>query len=359
MRTYRVGVLGCGQIAQIMHLPYLRDLPGWEIYALCDISAQVTHKVAEKYGIPAERCYTDYDAFLADPNMDVVLICSKDHCEPAVKAAEAGKHVFVEKPFGFNLRQARAMADAADRAGVKMMVGYMKCYDTGYQEMLRQIRKLKEIHLVRFHDFGGSFAYTRDVYDVLSGSDVDPQVFTEGKRVNDAAMLEEIGQEHKALQPAYSLLLGVFCHDAVLLRHAFGDDLEVLFADVHGSFTNALLQAGETRILLESGLVMTRPIWDEYMEVYSGEKNLRLDFPWPYLKNAPSRLHVSDNVPGTDMARESTISTSFQEAYRTEWQHFHECLEQDKQPMTNGRDAVKDIELMSRIIRRAAQGAKQ
>lgn len=356
MKTYRVGVLGCGQIAQIMHLPYLHDLPGWEIHSLCDISAEVVEKVAGKYAIAQERCFTDYDAFLQDDQLDVVLICSKDHCEPAVKAAKAGKHVFVEKPFGFNLRQARAMADAADEAGIKMMVGYMKRYDTGFLEMQRQLRELKDISLVRFHDYGGSFAYTRDVYDVLSGTDVDPAVFAQGKKINDEAMLEEIGQERKSLQSAYSLLLGVFCHDAVLLRHAFGDELEVLFADVHGGFTNALLKAGNTRILLESGLVMTRHIWDEYMEVYSGEKNLRLDFPWPYLKNAPSRLSISDNVPGTDMVRESVISTSFQEAYRNEWKHFHECLEQDRQPLTNGRDAVKDIELMSRIIRSVSLG---
>lgn len=155
--------MGCGQIAQIMHLPYLSDLPGWRIHALCDLSAELIEQVARKYGVPAERCYTDYGRFLQDPDLDVVLICSKDHCEPAVKAAQARRHVFVEKPFGFNLQQAQQMADAADTAGVKMMVGYMKRYDTGFLEAMRQIREMKDISLVRFHDFGGSFAHTRQV----------------------------------------------------------------------------------------------------------------------------------------------------------------------------------------------------
>lgn len=349
MKNYHVGILGCGQIAQIMHLPYLHDMPGWTVHSLCDISADVVQKVAEKYHVPEANCYTDYDRFLEDQALDVVLICSKDHCEPAVKAARAGKHIFVEKPFGFNLDQAEQMADAAEAAGVKMMVGYMKRYDPGFEECLRRIQG-KEIRLVRFHDFGGSFAHTRAVYDVLSGSDVAPEVFQAGKKAVDQAMLQQLGEGREGLLPAYSLLLGVFCHDSILLRHMFGENLEVLFADACGGFTTAVLRAGNTRIVLESGLVMTRAVWDEHIEIYAPEENLRLDFPWPYLKNAPARLTVSDSVPNTCMTRESVITASLEEAYRKEWMHFHTCITENKEPLTSGRDAVNDIRLMSRIM---------
>lgn len=356
MKTYRVGVLGCGQIAQIMHLPYLHDLPGWKIHSLCDLSAEVVNKVAEKYGIDPDHCYTDYDQFLKDGELDVVLICSKDHCEPAVKAAQAGKHIFVEKPFGFNRKQARAMVDAAKLAGVKLMVGYMKRYDTGFEELQKLVQEMEDISLVRFHDYGGSFAYTREVYDVLSGSDVDPSVFAEGKQQCNSAMLEEIGEDRAQLLPAYSLLLGVFCHDVILMRHLFGNNLEVLFTDVYGGFANSVLKAGNTRIIVESGLVMARHNWDEYIEIYSPQINIRLEFPWPYLKNAPSLLKISDHVPGSTMVRESVISTSFEEAYRREWQHFYRCLEEDRQPLTNGEDAFEDIALLSKIIKTVKAG---
>ena len=305
--------------------------------------------MAQKYHVPEANCYTDYDRFLEDQALDVVLICSKDHCEPAVKAAKAGKHIFVEKPFGFNLAQAEQMAEAADGAGVKMMVGYMKRYDPGFEECLRRIQG-KEISLARFHDFGGSFAHTRTVYDVLSGSDVAPEVFQSGKQAIDQAMLRQLGEGRERLLPAYSLLLGVFCHDSILLRHMFGEDLEVLFADACGGFTTAVLRAGNTRIVLESGLVMTRAIWDEHVEIYAPEENLRLDFPWPYQKNAPARLTVSDSVPNTGITRESVITASLEEAYRREWAHFHSCISEDKEPLTSGRDAVNDIRLMSRIM---------
>ena len=349
MKNYHVGILGCGQIAQIMHLPYLHDMPGWTVHSLCDISAEVVQKVAEKYQISETNCYTDYDRFLEDSELDVVLICSKDHCEPAVKAAKAEKHVFVEKPFGFNLSQAEQMADAAEAPGVKMMVGYMKRYDPGFEECLRRIQG-KEISLVRFHDFGGSFAQTRTVYDVLSGTDVAPEVFQAGKRANDQAMLQQLGEGKERLLPAYSLLLGVFCHDSILMRHMFGEDLEVMFSDTNGGFTTAVLRAGNTRIVLESGLVMTRAVWDEHIEIYTPEENLRLDFPWPYLKNVPAKLTVSDSIPNTGMTRESVITATQEEAYRREWMHFHTCITEDKEPLTSGRDAVNDIRLMSRIM---------
>ena len=241
------------------------------------------------------------------------------------------------------------MADAAEASGVKMMVGYMKRYDPGFEECLRRIQG-KEISLVRFHDFGGSFAHTRTVYDVLSGTDVAPEVFQAGKRANDQAMLQQLGEGKERLLPAYSLLLGVFCHDSILMRHMFGEDLEVMFSDTNGGFTTAVLRAGNTRIVLESGLVMTRAVWDEHIEIYTPEENLRLDFPWPYLKNVPAKLTVSDSIPNTGMTRESVITATQEEAYRREWMHFHTCITEDKEPLTSGRDAVNDIRLMSRIM---------
>lgn len=349
-KEIRVGVLGCGQIAQIMHLPYLHDLPGLRVWSLCDISQNTLRQVGGKYGVPTERQYLDFDQLLLDPELDAVLICSKDHCDPVVKAARAKKHIFVEKPFGFNLTEAELMVKEAQENHVKLMVGYMKRYDGGFLYLLDQLKEMKDISLVRVHDFGGSFAYTRELFDVLGGGDVPPEVLAQGKDLTNQSMLQGIGADKAGCLSAYSLLLGVACHDSVLLRHAFGSEPEVLFADVHGGFLTAILRYGGIQCVFESGLVMNRRIWDETFSVYSGDKNLTLSFPWPYLKNAPSTVHVSDNLPGTCMPRESVVSPSFQEAYRSEWQHFYDCVVNDQEPLTSGADALKDIRLMTRLI---------
>lgn len=56
-KKFRVGVIGCGQIAQMMHIPYIAENTGFEIVGLCDISAGVLSELADKYRLPADRLY--------------------------------------------------------------------------------------------------------------------------------------------------------------------------------------------------------------------------------------------------------------------------------------------------------------
>ena len=96
----RVGVIGCGSIAQIMHLPYLRELDDrFAITALCDVSPGTLAAVAAKYGVPDVYCFADYHDLCASPAIDAVLICSSgSHVPPALAALAADKHALVEKP---------------------------------------------------------------------------------------------------------------------------------------------------------------------------------------------------------------------------------------------------------------------
>lgn len=351
-KKLNVGVIGCGQIAQIMHLPYLHDAGNFTVYALCDLSEYVVNEVGLKYGVPDERRYTDMDCFLKDNNMDAVLICNRDHYEPAVKAAKAGKHILVEKPFAFNVEQADEIIKAAKDYNVKLMVGYMKRYDLGYEYAFNKIKALKDISLVRVHDFGGSFDFTTAIYDLHAGKDIPVEILKEGKAKEDAAMLKQVGEERKQLVEAYSLLLGLCTHDSVLLRHAFGNEGKVVFADVYqGTFVTAVIDYGSFKCVWESGLVMNRYIWDEKIHVYSGDCNLSIEFPWPYLKNAPTVVHMNENENNSKINQEKQVVSSFDEAYRCEWQHFYDCITNDKEPITGGEEGRKDLEFMSNIIR--------
>jgi Oxidoreductase family, NAD-binding Rossmann fold len=132
MDRLRVGVIGCGLIAQVMHLPHLRELDDrFEIAALCDLSRQVLDALGAYYGVT--RRVTDWRELVALPDVDAVLVCTTgSHAPQAIAAAEAGKHVLVEKPMCLTLREADAMIAAAERTGVTLMVAYMKRYDPGY-----------------------------------------------------------------------------------------------------------------------------------------------------------------------------------------------------------------------------------
>ena len=153
MRMVKVGVIGCGEIAQWMHLPFLTELPGFRVTAVCDISPRVVEHVGERFGV--ERRFTDVQALLEHGDVEAAVIATPIHSDPAIAAAHAGKHVLVEKPMAFNLAEAEAMVDAAEQAGVTLMVAYMKRYDPGYRYGRRLMQQMQDVRLIRVHDLCG------------------------------------------------------------------------------------------------------------------------------------------------------------------------------------------------------------
>ena len=123
MSGKKLGVLvvGCGRIATLNVLGY-RDNPYARVWALCDLDERRARAFAKETG--AERIYTDYDEALRDPDVDIVelLVPHHLHCEMAVKACEAGKHVSVQKPMALSLPECDRMIEAAKKAGVLLKV---------------------------------------------------------------------------------------------------------------------------------------------------------------------------------------------------------------------------------------------
>src|SRR5881628_307284 len=93
----KVGVIGCGLIAQVMHLHYLRELSDrFEIAAVCDLSADVREACAKEYGVPAR--FERWEDLVAHDLDAVFVLTSGSHAPAAIAAAKAGRHVLVEKP---------------------------------------------------------------------------------------------------------------------------------------------------------------------------------------------------------------------------------------------------------------------
>lgn len=347
-----VGVIGCGQIAQIMHLPYICENENFNLYSVCDLSRLVIDSVGELYHIPAGRRFTDMDAMLADEALDAVIICTKDHYEPGVKAAKAGKHMIIEKPLAYSLAQCDEIISLAKEKNLVLQVGYMKRYDPGFQYALEKIKTLKNVNLVRVHDYGGSFDFTTKIYDLYAGTDIPKEVIEAGSQATTAAKISEIGKEREAFLQSYDLICGLSSHDTILMRHAFGDP-KVLFAHVSKpGFVTAVLEfENGVQCVFESGLVTSRRSWDESLWVYSDDCNMSVHFPWPYLKNAPTVVRINENEEGSMINYDKEVVSSFDESYRREWKHFYECITEGKTPFTCGEDARKDIKLASDIIK--------
>ncbi len=125
-KKLRIGIIGCGGIANGKHMPSLKKIGEVEMVAFCDIIKERAEKAKADYGTPDAKVYTDYKKLLSDKSIDIVHVCTpnRSHSFITVDALEAGKHVMCEKPMAINSEEAKKMLDAAERTGKKLTIGY-------------------------------------------------------------------------------------------------------------------------------------------------------------------------------------------------------------------------------------------
>jgi predicted dehydrogenase len=127
----RIGVLGCGPIAQFAHLEACRKAKNAELYAICDLADDLRERMAAVH--QPKVSYRDYGEMLADPLVDAVIIAIADqfHVPAALKALEAGKHVLVEKPLGTTVESCRELRDRTAATKLVVQVGNNRRFDPG------------------------------------------------------------------------------------------------------------------------------------------------------------------------------------------------------------------------------------
>jgi len=125
-RIVKVGIIGCGGIANGKHMPSLSRIPNVELVAFCDIIPERAEEAKEKFGTKDAKTYTDYKELLSDPEIEVVhvLTPNREHAQITVDALYAGKHVMCEKPMAKTAADARRMYEAAKATGKKLTIGY-------------------------------------------------------------------------------------------------------------------------------------------------------------------------------------------------------------------------------------------
>jgi len=118
----RIGVVGCGGVAQARHLPALVKIKGVDIVAVCDMNEKVARSVARKYHIAG--CYSDFAEMLAKEKLDIVdiTVSPRAHAPLSIQAMNAGCHVLVEKPIAESVEEADEVVKVARDKGLKLCV---------------------------------------------------------------------------------------------------------------------------------------------------------------------------------------------------------------------------------------------
>ena len=155
MEKLRIGIIGCGGIANGKHMPALAKLTNVEMVAFCDIIEEKAIAAKAKFGKEDSKTYTDYKQLLEDKSIDVVHVCTpnRSHSFITVDALEAGKHVMCEKPMAINSEEATKMLEAAKRTGKKLTIGYQSRFRANSQFMKKEAEKgtFGEIYYAKAH----------------------------------------------------------------------------------------------------------------------------------------------------------------------------------------------------------------
>jgi predicted dehydrogenase len=347
VKPLRVGVVGCGEIAQIMHLPYLADLPHFEIGAICDLSPKVVNAMGDRYGVA--RRYTDATDLIAQPDLDIVCVLTMDHYGIALAAIDAGKHVFVEKPLCFSVAEAQEVADRANAAGVQLMVGYMKVYDPAFEYAALYMQAMTDVRSIHVQDLTGVFDTHHPLYTLVRPDDLPPATTSQRGRIQES-ILATLGPGASAHADLFRKLLMLGTHDFAALRTAFGVPEAVLFSDLTPDWgITAVLDYGTgRRCLFEVGSWPKYPWFHERMIAYGRDEIVTVSFSPPFTKNTPTIVQIERSEAGRHVRNVTEVS--HEEPFRREWMHFADCIADGRPPRTGGPGAVRDIELALAII---------
>lgn len=334
-----VGVIGCGGIAQVAHLPAYYELPDVEIVAVAAPSQARTEKVARKYG--AKAWYTDGHTLLKRDDIDAVSICTPPelHAEFAIGAAEAGKHVLVEKPLSTSLKDAEEMIRAARKNDIILTTGFMKRFDPGFIK----VKEVLEEGIIGRPNFVRLYSQVTDFYyqylkDITFGG------YIEKEEKREPSSISKAKQKIKGL----GALINIAIHYIDLLRWLIGDFDRIVNCHVwdivDGIERNALaffeMDKGVKAVLECIGGRSVN--WKEEMTIHGSKGILYTDSPFIYFRNLPTQpiLYTGDAPLG------KPLSVLHKDKFVEEIRHFVECARGEKKPLITGEDGKKSLEVI-------------
>lgn len=353
MKRVKIGVVGCGAIAQVHHLPNLTELQDlFEVTAVCDISAGAAEYAAKRFHVPTH--VTDYRDLLAS-DVEAVLLCQSDpKTEAAVATFEAGKNLFIEKPMCFSLQEADAIIAAKKRAGTVGQVGYMKVYDPAFEYAKREVEGMGAVSFVQINHLHPNNAHHLRQFHLERFDDHPSGAFEALQAARKAARREAIGDVPEHVERAFHLLAGSMIHDLYGLRVIMGLPSAVVSTEIwkEGRAITITLEYPNGARCVATWVDLS-DLWDfkETLEIYGDDKRVIVSYPTGFARGILSTVTVQGvDAQGTTYRAEPAID--WESAFRRELRHFHNCIVNGTSCRTSVESARDDIALIIDIIKR-------
>ncbi|WP_349538040.1 Gfo/Idh/MocA family oxidoreductase [Sagittula sp. NFXS13] len=331
MTKTRIAVIGAGWISQEAFLPAVHQTDNAEVIALISGSAEQSRKLADFHDIPDVVSYEAMDSYLASGKVDAVYIATPNslHADQAIRAAQAGCHVLVEKPLATTEAECQAMIDACETAGVHLMTAYRRHNEPGTIDMLTRIR---------------------------DGEIGRPNLIMSAFTAQMAADNHRLSASHWGgpLQD-----LGVYCVNAirhifasepteVIAMQSFGDN-DPRFEEVHQSMSATMRFPGG-RLAQFTVSFGAEP--RDMLHVIGSEGALALDPAFKFEYDVTRTLHRGETV----VDRETQPSN---DDFGSMITYFADCIQNGTTPENDGRDGLADVVILRAIERAAETGQPQ
>ena len=305
-----------------------------------------------------DRRFTDWTALLEEP-LDAVMVLTTGSHEPmAVAAARAGRHVFIEKPIALSAAEGQAIIAAGQKAGVRVMVGYMKRYDPAVERMAQELESFSQLRFARSTTAEYPLKWYVAHYPIVRGTDIDPKVLASLEADDEARVTAAIGVTDPMLRYTYRhSLLDSMIHDINLMRGLLGEPKTVRFAQVAPAGVHVFLEFPRTAaamhwVNLTDGVAR----YQQEFAFFSTERRATLVFPSPFLRSAPTELVLEGGSQESARSWRTVETVSYEEAFKRELIEFYECVTEDREPRTTTVDAVRDVAFCQAIIKQHVAG---
>jgi predicted dehydrogenase len=353
MPRLRIGYVGCGHLAQLVHIPNLMAATDrCELSAIAEVRPRLARQVAEHWRIP--RVHASHRELAADREIDAVVVSGHwaTQGDIAMDLLAAGKDVLMEKPMAASVEQGERIVATARASGRRLMVAYMKRYDAGnvlLKATLHRCRadgSLGRLRYVRNQAILGDWtagltgAYFGTDEPHPPGTDHWPSWLPEAHRPGYFGYIQQYTHNINFLRWLLDASPGTVTPRAVIL-------------DPHDGLSGVtVLDVGGTLVCVESGGMRCHE-WNERTSFFFDHGAIESSMFTLLLRNVPSTVEIYAKSEGATRT-ELFPADGRTWAYRNEVDHFLDCLASGAPFRSSAEDALEDVRVLEQIYRRHA-----
>jgi predicted dehydrogenase len=320
-------IVGLGRISMQHFMPAIKMSNKCRVTALVSGHRDKAERMAAEYNVPSSSIYNyeNYDEIGKNPDIDAVYIALPNsmHAEHTIRAAKAGKHVLSEKPMASSVEQSRAMIRACESAGKKLMIAYRCQYEPAN---LRAVQLIREGKLGSIQSIESAFGFP-----------IAPNEWRLDKKLSGGGPLVDVGIY---CLNASRYLTGA--EPAEITAFSSVVDKDGRFAQVEETVSWVMKFPGGT--LASCTCTYGSPMLG-YFRVRGSRGTILMEPAFNY-----DKLHLTAQFEegGTlDLAPDDADPKQF----LREADHMADCILQDKEPKTSGKEGLRDMELIEQIYR--------